>query len=142
MSAPVDFLIIDPPTAGLQRLRAGFAGHAYDRHRHETYAVGVTETGLQCFRYHGTPQASTAGRVIVLHPDQPHDGHAGTPGGFAYRMLYVDPSAIAAALGGRVLPFVREPVFEDFRLRCVLGLCRFPPADRRSCDPRPDRRSS
>jgi hypothetical protein len=47
MSIFADFLIIEPPAAGLHRLRAGFSGHAYDRHRHETYAVGVTETGLQ-----------------------------------------------------------------------------------------------
>jgi len=49
MAASAEFLSIDPPAAGLQRLRAGFSGHAYDRHRHETYAVGVTEAGLQCF---------------------------------------------------------------------------------------------
>jgi hypothetical protein len=42
----------------------------------------------------------TAGRVIVIHPDEAHDGHAGAPGGFVYRMLYVDPALIGAALGG------------------------------------------
>src|ERR1700757_1300029 len=46
MAVSSDFLIVEPPAAGLQRLRAGFSGHAYDRHRHETYAVGVTEAGF------------------------------------------------------------------------------------------------
>lgn len=121
MVASTDFLIVDPPTTGLQRLRARFAGHAYDRHRHETYAVGVTEAGLQCFHYRGAARVSTAGRVLVLHPDEAHDGHAGAPGGFAYRMLYADPSLIAAALGGRALPFVAEPVFDDPALRRVVA---------------------
>jgi AraC-like DNA-binding protein len=121
MAAPHDFLIVDPPAAGLQRLRAGFSGHAYDRHRHETYAVGVTEAGLQCFHYRGAAWASTTGRVIVLHPDEVHDGHAGAPNGFVYNMLYVDPSLIAAALGGRALPFCSKPVFDDPALRRILA---------------------
>src|SRR5215469_9580683 len=45
MSSFADFLIVEPPVAGLQRLRAGFSGHAYDRHRRVTYAVGITEAG-------------------------------------------------------------------------------------------------
>jgi AraC-like ligand binding domain len=110
MADPPDFLIADPPAAGLQRLRAGFSSHAYDRHRHETYAVGVTEAGLQCFHYRGAARASTPGRVVVIYPDEVHDGHAGAPSGFVYSMLYVDPSLIAAALGGQALPFCDEPV--------------------------------
>ena len=113
MTALAEFLSIDPPAAGLQRLRAGFSGHAYDRHRHETYAADVTEAGLQCFHYRGAAWASTTGRVIVLHPDEVHDGHAGAPTGFVYSMLYANPSLIVAALGGRALPFCGEPVFDD-----------------------------
>src|SRR6516165_4298048 len=121
MAVSSDFLIVEPPAAGMQRLRAHFSGHAYDRHRHETYAVGVTEAGLQCFHYRGAARASTAGRVVVLHPDEAHDGHSGAPGGFTYRMLYADPSLIAAALGGRALPFVAVPVFDDPILRRVVA---------------------
>jgi len=121
MSAFADFLIVEPPVAGLQRLRAGFSGHAYDRHRHVTYAVGITEAGLQCFHYRGEAQASTAGRVIVIHPDEAHYGHAGAPNGFVYRMLYVDPALISVALGGRALPFVGDPVFDDPPLCVILA---------------------
>jgi AraC-like DNA-binding protein len=119
--APPDFLIVDPPTTGLQRLRARFSGHAYDRHRHETYAVGVTEAGLQCFHYRGAARTSMPGRIVVLYPDEVHDGHAGAPTGFVYSMLYVDPSLIAAAVDGRALPFCGEPVLDDLALRHVLA---------------------
>src|ERR1700740_2920232 len=105
MNVLADFLIAEPPVAGLQRLRAGFSGHAYDRHRHETYAVGITESGLQCFDYRGAARTSTTGSVIVIFPDEAHGGHAGAATGFVYRMLYVDPALIADALGGRPLPF-------------------------------------
>ena len=48
-----DFIATDRPSFGIQRLRAGFFGHAYDPHRHEAYAIGVTERGVQAFRYCG-----------------------------------------------------------------------------------------
>jgi hypothetical protein len=107
-----DFLVVDEPIAGMQRLRARFSGHAYDPHRHETYAVGLTEAGIQAFRYRGVEQASTPRRTIVLHPDELHDGHAVAPEGFVYRMLYVDAVLIADALEGGGLPFVPDAVSE------------------------------
>ena len=113
MHSSADFIVLDKPIAGIQRLRARFCGHAYDPHRHETYAVGLTETGIQAFRYRGVEQASTPRRTIVLHPDEPHDGHAVAPEGFIYRMLYIDASLIADALGGAALPFVPDAVAED-----------------------------
>jgi AraC-like DNA-binding protein len=115
-----DFLVVDEPIAGMQRLRARFSGHAYDPHRHETYAVGLTEAGIQAFRYRGVEQASTPRRTIVLHPDELHDGHAVAPEGFVYRMLYVDAVLIADALEGGGLPFVPDAVSEDPCLAAVL----------------------
>ena len=115
-----DFLIADEPCRGLQRLRARFCGHAFDPHRHETYALGLTECGVQAFRYRGAACASTAGRTIVLHPDELHDGHAVAPEGFVYRMLYIDAGLVAEALGGAPLPFVAEAVGEDPGLAAML----------------------
>jgi AraC-like DNA-binding protein len=115
-----DFLATDQPCPGIQRLRAGFFGHAYDPHRHETYAVGVTERGIQAFRYRGADCASTAGRTIVLHPDEVHDGHAVAPEGFVYRMLYVDAALIGEALGEADLPFVPDAVSEDPALAAIV----------------------
>ena len=49
------------------------------------------------------------------HPDETHDGRAGSSDGFGYRIVYVAPARIhdaARAIRGRpcALPFVREPV--------------------------------
>ena len=108
------------PQSGLQRLAAHFSGHAYDRHRHETYAVGLTEWGAQSFHYRGTLRTSCAGQVMVLHPDEPHDGHAGAEQGFGYHMLYVDPGSIGTALDGASPPFVPEVVADDPALATLL----------------------
>jgi len=120
-----DFITTDCPCPGIQRLRAGFFGHAYDPHRHETYAVGVTERGFQAFRYRGADCVSSTGMTIVLHPDEVHDGHAVAADGFIYRMIYVDAALIGEALGGRAgsraLPFVPDAVGRDPGLAAALG---------------------
>ncbi len=115
-----DQIRIDESQAGLQRLSARFGGHAYDLHRHETYAVGLTLWGAQSFHYRGALRTSGAGQVMVIHPDEAHDGHAGVDAGFAYRMLYVDPAAIGTALGGTMTPFVSDVVADDPALARLL----------------------
>lgn len=106
---------VAPSTPGLDRIEARFVGHAFDPHRHDTYALGITISGVQSFGYRGAERHSTRGKVIVLHPDEMHDGHAGCEDGFCYRMLYVEPHLIAAALGdaSHALPFVSEAVSSD-----------------------------
>jgi AraC-like DNA-binding protein len=115
-----DQIRFEAPHAGLQRLTARFGGHAYDLHRHETYAVGLTLWGAQSFHYRGSLRTSRGGQVMVIHPDEAHDGHAGVDQGFAYRMLYVDPAAVSAALDGANPPFVPEVVADDPALADLL----------------------
>ena len=115
-----DQIRFEAPVAGLQRLTARFGGHAYDLHRHETYAVGLTLWGAQSFHYRGGLRTSRGGQVMVIHPDEPHDGHAGVDQGFAYRMLYVDPAAVSAALDGANPPFVPDVVADDPALADLL----------------------
>ncbi|WP_395022273.1 AraC family ligand binding domain-containing protein [Dongia sp.] len=118
-----DFLTTDSPMPGLERLEARFHGHAYDPHRHETYAIGLTLDGAQGFRYRGAAQVSRAGQIMVLHPDEQHDGHAAVPDGFSYRMIYVDPALILSALehdGVNALPFVADAVTRDRALAALI----------------------
>jgi AraC-like DNA-binding protein len=125
-----DQIRFEPTHAGLQRLTARFGGHAYDLHRHETYAVGLTLWGAQSFNYRGALRTSSAGQVMVIHPDEAHDGHATVDAGFAYRMLYVDPAAVSAALDGTPPPFVRDVVADDPALGRLLreAFAHFPQA--------------
>jgi AraC-like DNA-binding protein len=95
---------------GLERAEVYLSTIAFAPHRHDTYAVGVTTAGVQLFRYRGARRTCLPGQVHVLHPDEPHDGAAGTERGFGYRILYVSPALVSQALGGRPLPFVDDPV--------------------------------
>ncbi|WP_414087274.1 AraC family transcriptional regulator [Rhizobium sp. BR 314] len=111
-----------PAYPGIERIQAQFRGDAFDLHRHDTYALGVTMRGVQTFRYRGERRYSQPGRVIILHPDELHDGGAATEDGLVYRMLYLEPSVLfqcleAARIG---LPFVDDPIVEDDRLAGLL----------------------
>jgi AraC-like DNA-binding protein len=101
---------------GFERVEASFHTMAFAPHRHDSYAIGVTMRGVQSFGYRGTTQHSFRGCAFVIHPDETHDGRAGTAEGYGYRILYVAPRLISEALGSR-LPFVREAVTREPRLR-------------------------
>src|SRR5215510_7381764 len=88
---------------GVELLHAHFERHVYERHSHEGYAIGVTETGVQAFHCRGALHAS----------------RAGIPEGFTYRMLYLPAEAMRDVLrdardGRRAeLPFARAPLIRD-----------------------------
>ncbi len=111
-----DWVHRDASARRVERFEAFFGGHGYDMHRHDTYAIGRTLSGVQSFSYRRGMTHSTPGGTIVLHPDEPHDGHAGTDAGFRYRMLYIEPSLIQRALGGKPLPFIAGGRSEDPQL--------------------------
>ncbi|WP_085578649.1 AraC family transcriptional regulator [Thalassospira mesophila] len=104
-----------PSLPGIERIEAQFYGDMFSPHRHDTYALGVTLHGVQTFSYRGAKQFSQPGNIIVLHPDEIHDGGAATDAGLRYRMLYLEPSLLRRGLGENAasLPFVGQPVFSD-----------------------------
>ncbi len=106
----------------MERILARFQRSGFEPHRHDTYAIGLTVSGVQTFRYRGAERFSMPGQVIVLHPDEVHDGAAGSDAGLFYRMIYVPPELIAEATGwpGGGLPFLPEPVVDDPELRQAL----------------------
>ncbi|WP_458095644.1 AraC family transcriptional regulator [Roseomonas sp. WA12] len=101
MPAPPDEVrLVHDGASGVEAIRARFAAHAYDLHRHDEWLVGVTDRGVQDFLCRGARRRSTAGRVILIEPQEAHDGQAGAEGGFAYHMLYLPRPWLRAGLGG------------------------------------------
>lgn len=113
---PGEWVEASGPVDGVELFRARLRGRPFGRHRHDVYAVGVTEAGIQAFDYRGTVERSLPGQVFVLHPDEPHDGRADGPGVFGYRQIYVTPARIAdalRALTGRPAPLPFAPPVAD-----------------------------
>jgi AraC-like DNA-binding protein len=116
-----DWVKIAHSPGKIERLEAYFSGHGYAPHRHDTYAIGRTLSGVQRFHYRDGKQHSLPGGTMVLHPDEIHDGEAGTTEGFQYRMLYIDPALIQKILGGKPLPFIPGGISSDPRLFAATG---------------------
>jgi AraC-like DNA-binding protein len=100
----------------IDRIEACFTGVAFAPHRHDTYTISVTVKGIQSFTYRGAERFSVPGQMVILHPDEEHDGRAGDDGSFRYRAVYIAPADIQAVLNGQALPFVEGGVSSDARL--------------------------
>jgi len=107
---------------GVDLLRADASTHRYARHSHEGYALGVVEAGAHAFAARGAVWTAIPGRIVIVNPDDAHDGGpAARDGLYSYRMIYVDGAVLAASLedatGRRVAtPFFRHAVVEDAAL--------------------------
>jgi AraC-like DNA-binding protein len=86
------------PVEGVTQLQARFVGHVFERHSHDTYAIGVTTGGVQRFTCRGARHDGVPGDLILFNPDEPHDGRAGVDEGFRYAMVYVPPVALGDML--------------------------------------------
>jgi AraC-like DNA-binding protein len=88
------------PIDGLTLFDAYFTDHVFDRHSHDTYAVGVTQSGVQRFDCRGAQHDCIAGDLLLFNPDEPHNGRSATDSGFRYQILYVPAAAMDALLDG------------------------------------------
>lgn len=114
--AGCDRIRIASGAEGIERVEAHLHGQAFSPHRHDTYAIGITLSGIQTFRFRGEQWHCLPGQCHILHPDEMHDGEAGTDEGFSYRIVYVDPWLVQEALRGNPLPFVGHPVVDAARM--------------------------
>ena len=105
-----DSIRFGPGAHGIERAEVYLSTCAFEPHRHDTYAIGITTAGVQTFHYRGSRHVCLPGQLHILHPDEAHDGAAGTASGFGYRILYIPPELVREALAGRALPFVADPI--------------------------------
>lgn len=81
--------------AGVEALHARFVSHAYAPHSHPTWTVAVIHQGAARFDVDARPQRADRGELFVLEPDAVHTGMAAVPEGWAYQVLYLDPTVLS-----------------------------------------------
>lgn len=96
--------------APIERVANRLIGAEFSPHRHDTYTVALTMAGVQAFNYRGAKRHSLPGQVLILHPDEMHDGHCCDEAGFSYWAAYVPPTHVQAVLGDAELPFIAHGV--------------------------------
>lgn len=104
------------PTSKVERFEAYFGSHAFDPHRHDTYAIGRTLSGVHRFHYRGESKLCLPGETMIIHPDESHDGCAGSDAGFHYRGVYVPPSLVQDIIKGSALPFFGAGITQNQQL--------------------------
>src|SRR5260370_7708665 len=86
-----DSIRFGPSAHGVERAEVYLSTCAFEPHRHDTYAIGLTTAGVQIFRYRGSRRICLPGQLHVLHPDETHGGVAGTAHASPYPILYITP---------------------------------------------------
>lgn len=112
--APGEAVRLWRPRPGLECLSAQFTSHRYAPHRHETFVIGVNLSGVEVFDARGARHLAGPGQIMVLNPDELHDGRA-RDAQYRYRAFYpsVDVMrAVAADMTGDPGAAVAEPAFD------------------------------
>lgn len=104
----------------LEILNATYTTHAFSRHWHDTFGIGITEKGVEMFDYDRVTTYSTVGNVVLINPGIVHTGKAvNTEVGWKYRIMYPAPRLIQdiyQQLTGRqsaAVPYFPAPVVTD-----------------------------
>jgi AraC-like DNA-binding protein len=108
----------DVALANMEVLKATYVHHAFSRHSHTGYAIGIIEAGVEAFDYLGRGHQAAAGSLVIIHPGEVHTGQAGVDAGWEYRMMYPSVSLMQQAVSelGRPaseIPFFPKPVIRD-----------------------------
>jgi AraC-like DNA-binding protein/quercetin dioxygenase-like cupin family protein len=91
------FKIFPCEVAGIEVVEAA-TNHAFPRHSHEQYGIGVIHQGAQkSLSGRGQVEAGP-GDVITVNPGEVHDGMPIGDAGRSWRMLYFDPAIINDAI--------------------------------------------
>lgn len=82
---------------GVDFLHGHFTTHAFARHTHDTYSIGLLSAGAMTFACRGATHTLRPGLVGLIHPDEAHTGRAETRDGWTYRNFYPDAALLRGA---------------------------------------------
>lgn len=77
---------------GISLIEADYHQFAFDRHYHLDFHIGLMTSGQQKFSHQGTQHNVGYGDIIVMPPDELHDGSSILDTGYQVRVLSIDPT--------------------------------------------------
>lgn len=88
-----------PCFGGLESISAQFARHRFAPHFHDTYVIGVTETGYEAYVQEGRSAISGPGGVRMIAPGEAHSGGPADERGWRYSAFYPSVAVVRQAAG-------------------------------------------
>ncbi|WP_433337383.1 AraC family transcriptional regulator [Spirillospora sp. CA-294931] len=98
---------------GLELMRAHYHRHAFARHGHETFAIGVVLSGAEEIWFREGVERVGPGGLVLIEPEVVHTGVASDANGWAYRVLYPSARVMADIAGGPGTPRFRQRLVHD-----------------------------
>ena len=80
-----------PARPGLELMRARWVRHAFPKHTHDWFTIGVNLEGSGVFDCRGSSHLARRGRLNLIAPGEVHTGRAAGPSGWTYVDFYIDP---------------------------------------------------
>ena len=103
----------EPSLPGIELFQARFFRHRFNKHFHETYTIGLNETGVGCCRHQGELHFHYPGSFKLLNPGDVHAGQVASSDGWTFRNLYIEPSLIKQCWMQLESPVERMPCFQE-----------------------------
>ncbi len=106
-------------------LKARFRQHRYELHTHPTYVIALITEGCERVRVGHQRVLAPAGSILVVNPEEWHDGEAGADEGWGYRTFYPSVellSGIARELGQDRSPLFPRALLDDRELAQALAV--------------------
>lgn len=107
---------------GVELYRAHIVHQAFEPHTHEAFGLGAIESGVERFRYRGSEHLAPRDSLVLMNADELHTGKAETPGGWCYRMIYLDAPVLQDISGEAGWWFAQAVAHDAARARRVSGL--------------------
>ena len=85
-------------------LRGKYVRQRFAPHMHDTYAIGMMESGAATCKSLGQEFTHAPGDLITIDPERVHTGEPVTADGWSYRMLYIPREVMARVAGNDALP--------------------------------------
>ena len=79
------------PSQDISLIQAQYQEFAFQRHYHLDFHIGLITQGQQKFVYKGTSYHAGAGQVVMMPPDELHDGHSELESGYQVSVFSVSP---------------------------------------------------
>lgn len=84
----------DSTIEGLEFLSAEYTSHEFAPHSHDSYSIGVVQSGALSFKYRSPSDVVPAGNIMIIHPGEVHTGKCIGDQGCVYRMMYIKPEIL------------------------------------------------
>ncbi|CCO46749.1 putative Transcriptional regulator AraC family [Vibrio nigripulchritudo SOn1] len=84
--------------SGIQLIDADYQKFAFSRHYHLDFHIGLIQRGVQKFHHSGSSHKVGQGQIIVMPPDELHDGHSELKSGYQVKVFSIRPEWFADQL--------------------------------------------